>query len=140
MIYLLLQDHASVLVFDQDANLPFPCPAPDYCKEAFKFGRVVLPKEHELRFRVVTSKNFLRHFSSDRSHMVRKPGLGGGAAAEQWIAEPPDWPLIQGELVDLTAGAVPVPAAVRPGGNGETRHYLPLFWDIITAGGRYWRS
>jgi hypothetical protein len=132
-----------VLVFDQDSTLPFPCPATDYCKMAFQFGKMVMPLEHELRFRVVDSKSFLRHFASDRRHM---------RVGQRWMAQPPSWALIQGaplppqedtvgsdQPIPSTIAAVSAPAArpamtvfrsTAPAASDSTRHNLPSYLAV----------
>lgn len=72
------------LVFDLDSRLPFPVPLGEWLDATFPAARIVpglVP-----RFRLVEAADFLRLFSSDRSHMLdehRAP-----------VAPFPQWPPI----------------------------------------------
>lgn len=84
---------SSSWVWDMDSHLPCPCPLNDYLETAFAFGNGRLiqnqnqtktttwPSYFAPYFRVVDAETFLRHFSSDRSHMKRRDG--------SWSAPPP---------------------------------------------------
>ncbi|EGD77534.1 WDYHV domain-containing protein containing 1 [Salpingoeca rosetta] len=71
-------------VFDLDTTLPFPCPIEEYWHKAFLTDWLP-PRLHPM-FRVVKRDDFLAHFSSDRSHMLRDG---------DYIAAPPPYPPIQ---------------------------------------------
>ena len=72
--------------FDLDTELGFPCDLREYLLASFR------PSEFDNAqvFRVVAADDFLRHFSSDRSHML-DPLTGG------YLAPPPSWPCVCGD-------------------------------------------
>eukprot|EP01105_Mastigella_eilhardi_P010853 TRINITY_DN2513_c0_g2_i1.p1 TRINITY_DN2513_c0_g2~~TRINITY_DN2513_c0_g2_i1.p1 ORF type:complete len:207 (-),score=44.44 TRINITY_DN2513_c0_g2_i1:1561-2124(-) len=83
------QGAASTLVYDPDAPLlPFPCPFERYCAEVLRPQQRVKPLYRKL-FRVVPAADFLKTFSSDRSHMLTPQGT--------YYAPPPTYPPIQAE-------------------------------------------
>lgn len=85
MVYL---DSYNALVYDFDTRLPFPCSFSTYCKETFRPDETLAP-EHERFFRLISAELYLKYFSSDRRHMIRKNG--------SWLKPPPDYPIIQNQ-------------------------------------------
>jgi protein N-terminal glutamine amidohydrolase len=86
----------TVNVLDIDSFLPCPCPMEEYLQHAFPDATEVDPAQLEQispLFRVVPAQKFLRHFSSDRSHMW-------DAARQQWRATPPNYQCIQGAPIN----------------------------------------
>ena len=85
-----------VNVMDMDSYLPYPCSLSEYLEQTFPNGRE-LNQEHLERiapyFRLVSADNFLRHFSSDRSHMW-------DATRKRWRATPPTYRCIQGSPIN----------------------------------------
>ena len=81
-VILLAASEAGWEVWDLDTTLPFPCAAATYLEWTFQ-PELVIPDQYRPRFRLLTRAEFLRWFSSDRSHMVRE---GGG-----WNMPPPAW-------------------------------------------------
>ncbi|EEB05436.2 hypothetical protein SJAG_00450 [Schizosaccharomyces japonicus yFS275] len=81
-------------VWDFDSKLPFPTTWSEYRYKALKRvqqtyeGNVLDPDSPCLErcFRVVSAKQYLDHFSSDRSHMRTETG--------DWLAPPPLYPPI----------------------------------------------
>ena len=80
------QQAQSTLVLDLDTLLPFPCPLPVYATEALQAGCISLPPELHRVYRVVPARLLLRHFASDRRHMLDEGG--------SWLASPPPYPPI----------------------------------------------
>ena len=72
--------------FDLDTELDFPCGLREYVLASFR------PSEFDAAqvFRVVPAEEFLRHFSSDRAHML-DPLTGS------YLAPPPTWACIRGD-------------------------------------------
>jgi protein N-terminal glutamine amidohydrolase len=58
-----------VVVYDLDSVLPYPCPLADYLQRSFMATRTSVVSLLSPRFRIVSAKQFLQHFSSDRRHM-----------------------------------------------------------------------
>ena len=75
----------SVLVYDLDTRLPFPCPFSSYAQRAFLPAWSHPPSLQPL-FRVVPAPLYLSTFASDRSHMLDARG--------RYMAAPPPWPCI----------------------------------------------
>ncbi|KAF8803507.1 hypothetical protein BYT27DRAFT_7195342 [Phlegmacium glaucopus] len=65
-------DHDMSWVYDFDTTLPVPCPGQAYFDMTFPSKDLVF--QYESRFRVVPAAQFLQHFASDRSHMLKKSG------------------------------------------------------------------
>ena len=86
---ILMCDQKSWMVWDLDTMLGLPITASDYFKETF--GEMKAIEElYPPRFRIVDAAEFVRTFSSDRSHMLSPNGA--------WIAPPPMWsPIINGD-------------------------------------------
>ena len=70
-------------VYDLDTKLEFGCSTKEYCCKAIRFD-VLLNAELEPLFRVLTAKEYLDYFSSNRSHMMNSG------------KEHPKWKLIKG--------------------------------------------
>lgn len=85
VIFLYSVDIKSCLVYDLDSELPFPTFFHKYVTETFRTDQVLKSDFHRF-FRVVTAKQFLQLFSSDRRHMKRPDG--------SWIKPPPPYPAI----------------------------------------------
>ena len=75
----------SAVIFDLDTSLPFPCPLDTYVNEAFKPSHCIAQRFKAL-FRAVEGQEFMSHFSSDRSHMLKPDG--------SYSADPPAYPPI----------------------------------------------
>lgn len=73
-------------VMDIDSHLPYPCPFEDYIEMVFP-NHTEWVKECLPYFRVIDAPVFLRHFSSDRSHMYN-------AKTKTWNAPPPSYDCI----------------------------------------------
>ncbi|XP_004348906.2 hypothetical protein CAOG_02156 [Capsaspora owczarzaki ATCC 30864] len=84
-VVLVLPAPSGVMVYDLDTTLGFPCLFRSYADEALRDSFNSLSSFHR-RYRVVAASEFLKTFSSDRSHMF----VGG-----KWQAPWPSWPLIQ---------------------------------------------
>jgi hypothetical protein len=69
------------VALDLDSELPFPCPLGRYLEDTYPAG---VQRAFAPRFRVIRGEDYLRDFSTDRSHMRRSDG--------SWIAPPPAWP------------------------------------------------
>eukprot|EP00903_Cladosiphon_okamuranus_P011770 g11064.t1 len=67
-------------VYDLDSTLAFPTQAAQYMTQAFRRGER-MEERFRQKFRVVSGRECVDHFSSDRSHMIQR----GGA----YSAEPP---------------------------------------------------
>ncbi len=75
-------------VYDLDTALPFPVAASTYLRQTFRFQER-MPEVIRPRFLLLDGDDYVRSFSSDRSHMRD----GDGA----WYAPPPAWPpIVQG--------------------------------------------
>ncbi|XP_041975151.1 protein N-terminal glutamine amidohydrolase [Aricia agestis] len=85
VIFLYALDSKSCLVYDLDSELPFPTFFHKYVTETFRTDQVLKSDFHRF-FRVVSAKQFLQHFASDRRHMKRPDGT--------WIKPPPAYPAI----------------------------------------------
>ncbi|KAL7579317.1 hypothetical protein ACA910_013996 [Epithemia clementina (nom. ined.)] len=84
VILLSLAPHdqsRSLLVYDVDSYLPYPCPLTEYLSHSFPYDSN-LPISP--LFRVVEADLFLQHFGSDRRHMYN-PSNG------TWKAAPPSY-------------------------------------------------
>ena len=80
---------STVLVWDLDTVLPFPCPLNDYLDAAFGFdydgkGKKSM-QQLAPKFRVVPAEEYLKYFYCDRMHMFKNG---------KWITEPPTYALI----------------------------------------------
>ena len=76
--------HANNQIFDFDTTLAFNTDIGSYFSEPFVDERLLSDKETPL-FRLVPSDEFVRSFSSDRSHMKTPTG---------WLSSPPSWSVI----------------------------------------------
>ncbi len=73
-------------VWDLDTNFEVPSDLSYYLRATFKTDQVKLAVDFAPVFRVIDTKEFVRTFSSDRSHMKKPDGT--------WLAAPPQWPSI----------------------------------------------
>jgi protein N-terminal glutamine amidohydrolase len=94
-------------VFDLDSTLSFPCEFNVFCKETLQ-PQIELPKEFSRYFRIIPAPLFLKHFCSDRSHMVSSgkpmpvlPCIGQGMNLYEYIDMSPK-DSIYGTVVDET--------------------------------------
>ncbi|KAI8918864.1 WDYHV motif containing 1-like protein [Entophlyctis helioformis] len=95
-------------VYDMDSKLPFPTVFAEFAEKALRSSHMVrdLTSTYQRLFRVVDGALFLRHFASDRSHMMNDDG--------SWIAEPPTGTCIETpeskmnllEYIDMTSNLV----------------------------------
>ena len=69
-------------MFDLDSTLGFPVKAESYFRHSFSTDYFV-PEEYRPHFRLLTAEEYIRHFSSDRSHMKDERG--------NWLQTPPVW-------------------------------------------------
>lgn len=58
-------DSMASYIFDLDTNLPFPTSTEHYCSQSLR-PDIMLSSRHEQRFRVISAKDFISNFSSDR--------------------------------------------------------------------------
>eukprot|EP00455_Lapot_gusevi_P048592 TRINITY_DN6738_c0_g3_i2.p1 TRINITY_DN6738_c0_g3~~TRINITY_DN6738_c0_g3_i2.p1 ORF type:complete len:184 (-),score=14.86 TRINITY_DN6738_c0_g3_i2:13-564(-) len=85
-VFLLYQpDNDQHMIYDLDTMLPFPCPARQYVERTF-VPSTAYKREYRQQFRVVPAQEYLRIFSSDRSHMFQEG---------RWLSPPPSYPCIQ---------------------------------------------
>ena len=91
--FVLWDYHVVVLlngkIFDFDSNLSFPTLATNYIEQAFRPGTPIRD-ENAQRFRVMSGREYLLLFSSDRSHMAHVP-----------IENHPPWAPIKGSNAKL---------------------------------------
>ncbi|KAI2490123.1 N-terminal glutamine amidase [Fragilaria crotonensis] len=83
---IVVQSHGSddgPQILDIDSRLPYPCPLDMYVHCTFPKD---VPSNYAPLFRVVRAEAYLKHFSSDRSHMRNEDGT--------WIAPPPTYECI----------------------------------------------
>jgi len=82
-------------VFDLDTTLPYPCDFGKYASATFPFDDQ-MPAEYKRMFRVISAKEFLQHFASDRRHMKKSSAAdeneGGGVS--EWLQPPPTYDCI----------------------------------------------
>uniref|UniRef100_A0A8R1TU96 Tyrosine--tRNA ligase n=1 Tax=Onchocerca volvulus TaxID=6282 RepID=A0A8R1TU96_ONCVO len=84
-VILLYSKLGSVLIYDFDTTLTFPCDAQIYWIETFR-PELNLDANYRRYFRIISSSDYLQHFSSDRSHMLETYG--------NYKAPLPSWPAI----------------------------------------------
>lgn len=72
-------------VWDLDSTLSMPVAVEQYMNETFRHIRRVEVPFHPL-FKVLDAQDYVRTFSSDRSHMLDTNGC--------WLEPPPTWPEI----------------------------------------------
>ena len=92
---------AGWMVYDFEAALPFPTALQKYFARTFQFIPAVESRVAP-QFKIIPADEYSRDFYSDRMHMKNSTG--------EWLAPPPDWPLITGSkklplagLLDFTA-------------------------------------
>lgn len=73
-------------VLDIDSHLPYPCPMDFYIEMVFP-NQKEWPDKYLPYFRVIEGKVFLRHSSSDRSHMY-------DSETKSWSSPPPKYDCI----------------------------------------------
>jgi len=79
-------------IYDFDTNLAFNTNIKTYFSHSFIEEKLLA--EHEIPlFRVIPSDEYVKLFSSDRSHMKTPKG---------WLAPPPSWPLIGRSATNLS--------------------------------------
>jgi protein N-terminal glutamine amidohydrolase len=83
---LLLCKEETWKVWDLDTNFDLPAGFSFYVRSTFKLEEVKLADEFAPIFKVIDTQEFVRTFSSDRSHMRKPDGT--------WNATPPEWPII----------------------------------------------
>lgn len=104
--HVILISRASVgwQVWDMDTLLSFPEPFDSYATSSFR----PVEAEWAAEFRLLTAKQYIDGFSSDRTHMRNAQG--------EWIVTPPPWPAIYngafGNLMRLTDFSIPEPGEV----------------------------
>ncbi len=91
-VILLLRSETNQIL-DFDTILPFGVPVDTYFMHSFLDNRLLAAAETPL-FRVIPASEFVVSFSSDRGHMK---------VGEDWIAPPPDWPLIGQSVSNLSS-------------------------------------
>lgn len=74
----------TVLVWDMDSRLPYPCLLTEYLEASFPYE---YSKQYTPAFRLVKAASFLKTFSSDRMHMFN-------AETNTWNAPPPTYACI----------------------------------------------
>ncbi|MCP4701212.1 MAG: hypothetical protein GY862_30810 [Gammaproteobacteria bacterium] len=72
-VILCYEKKSSSLIFDFDTRLCFPADAVSYCRQTFPNPRNLLP-EFRIFVRTIPLDSYLRHFHSDRSHMLAADG------------------------------------------------------------------
>ncbi|MGB0524019.1 MAG: hypothetical protein ACPGJS_13710 [Flammeovirgaceae bacterium] len=85
--HVILLREEEELIYDFDTHLGFPVEVPSYFNMTFNIGIEHIDPNCMLRF--IHAQDYLKYFSSDRSHMKDEIG--------NWIHPPPAWELIQGE-------------------------------------------
>ncbi|OAX39195.1 hypothetical protein K503DRAFT_690155 [Rhizopogon vinicolor AM-OR11-026] len=86
-------------IYDFDSILEMPSCWEEYVKKTFPPDSDI-PPQYRSRFRVVSGEQYLRHFSSDRSHMVgNKIKFSRSLSSTgEYISPPPPYPIICGPL------------------------------------------
>jgi len=74
---------STTYVLDIDSHLPYPCPLEEYAERVF-LNHTDWKEEFLPYFRVFGASTYLRHFSSDRSHMFN-------SKTKTWNAPPPPY-------------------------------------------------
>ncbi len=122
---ILWDYHAIVLVggppwevWDLNSMLGAPVDLAKYLR--LSFPRVKQWPEHlRPRFRVLTAGEYLRHFSSDRSHMLDDEG--------GYYEPPPPWPLICDSRLGMTLPLLLDPEQPHPGEWLDWRAFIGRF-------------
>lgn len=103
-VVLLCRAAAGWQVWDMDTLLGFPEPFDSYVTASFR----AVEEEFAAEFRLLTAKQYIDGFSSDRTHMLNARG--------QWLVTPPPWPPIYngafGNLMRLTDFSISEPGEV----------------------------
>ncbi|MEM1135280.1 MAG: hypothetical protein AAGI07_05525 [Bacteroidota bacterium] len=79
VIFMVELDHKEWWVYDFDTQLPFPIKAKDYFTVSFSSDY----PDYLPVLKVIDSKEYVKQFHSDRSHMIDQNG--------NWLAPPPAW-------------------------------------------------
>jgi len=82
-------------IYDFDTQLELPCTLEDYLQETF----MEVPPQFESLFRIIRSEVYLKHFASDRSHMLVVQEDSDNLASEPdnvYISPPPPYEPIRG--------------------------------------------
>ena len=90
---ILLDMSENNQIFDFDTRLPFNTDIKTYFSQSFIDESLLADIEIPL-FRLVPSSEYIKLFSSDRSHMKTSTG---------WLAPPPKWPLIGSSATNLSS-------------------------------------
>lgn len=85
-VVLLQAVNSTWRVFDLDTTLDFPETLGTYLEQSFR-PQDAKSQQFDPFFRLVDAKEFLKHFSSDRSHMLNPEG--------RYVSKPPQYPCIQ---------------------------------------------
>lgn len=94
-VILMASRHGKHLIYDFDTTLPFPSKASEYLSKTFQDVSGMKSKDRPL-FKMIPSAEYVKHFHSDRSHMIDQSG--------NWIFDPPQWPAIKsGGSLSLSA-------------------------------------
>ena len=69
-VICLAKSSTDWMVFDFDSTLPMPSRFHEYVRHALR-PEIQLPSELIRKYRIISGLDYLKHFASDRSHMVR---------------------------------------------------------------------
>jgi len=83
-VVLLSEMEGELYVFDFDSRLEFPCQAEIYFKKSIPAAGLI-PSKYLSSIRLIPAQSYLKHFYSDRFHMI------GQLPATLF----PDWPIIR---------------------------------------------
>eukprot|EP00892_Ulva_mutabilis_P010121 jgi/Ulvmu1/7481/UM037_0025.1 len=82
------------VMFDLDSSLPLPCPAVLWTQRALLVGSDLCNSPQlKRRWRAVHASQFLQHFASDRSHMIKEV-IENGRVRHEWSSPPPPYDCI----------------------------------------------
>ncbi|MCL6270620.1 protein N-terminal glutamine amidohydrolase [Sansalvadorimonas sp. 2012CJ34-2] len=68
-VILLMRNKGASWIFDFDSHLSFPVQAGDYFQKCF-YPQDTLSPEHQVYIREISADEYLKTFTSDRSHML----------------------------------------------------------------------
>lgn len=84
-VVLLGMQQNKWMIYDLDTFLPCPAPAIEYLSLTFPYStREYQERGTEPLFRLINANEYLKNFSSDRTHMRDEEG--------NWVHPPPPWP------------------------------------------------
>jgi len=89
-VILLHEERQQLWVYDFDTYLDFPTKAKTYFEATFHLHTE--PADPHCVLRLIEAKDYLQHFSSDRSHMKDQAG--------NWLQSPPNWEPILNKQAD----------------------------------------